>query len=94
MLNKPSRRWGPRGTAILIKSTTAYYELSQQAKAEIQATRIKFKGLIHDLTIAAVYSPPKHNLKATTFENFFHTLGPNFLVGGDLAVQTSYGDHV
>ena len=71
------------GTAILIKSTTAYYELLQQAEAEIQATRIKVKGPIYGITIAAVYCPPKHNLKATTFENFFRTLGPNFLVGGD-----------
>jgi len=71
-------------TAILIKPTIAYYELLKYTDAEIQVTPIKIKGPLNDITIAAVYSPPKHNLKAYQFQKFFHTLGKTFIVGGEL----------
>jgi len=41
------------------------------------------KGLLHELTVAAVYCPPRHNLKKEQFETFFQTLGSKFIVGGD-----------
>jgi len=53
-------------------------------EAEIQATSIKIRDPLNDITIAAVYSPPKHNLKAHQFQKFFNTLGKTFIAGGDL----------
>jgi len=53
-------------------------------EAEIQATLIKIKGPLNDITIATVYSPPKHNLKPYQFQKFFHNLGKTFIAGGDL----------
>ena len=41
------------------------------------------KGLLYEITVAAVYCPPRHNLKQEHFEEFFQTLGPKFLAGGD-----------
>jgi len=38
---------------------------------------------MRDITITAVYCPPRHNLKAEHFEIFFQTLCPCFLAGGD-----------
>jgi hypothetical protein len=70
-------------TAILIKSTIAYFELLPYDEAEIQATSMKVRGPLNDIAIAAVYCPPKHNLKAKQFEKCFHTLGKNFIAGGD-----------
>ena len=71
------------GTAILLKNTIAYYEQLQYAKPEIQATSVRVKGPLREITITAVYCPPRHNLKAEHFEAFFQTLGPCFLAGGD-----------
>ena len=41
------------------------------------------KGILYEITVAAVYCPPRHNLKQEYFEAFFQTLGPKFLAGGD-----------
>jgi len=71
------------GTAILIKTTIAYHEQLKHAEAGIQATSVRVKGPMRDITITAVYCPPRHNLKAEHFEAFFQTLGPCFLAGGD-----------
>lgn len=35
------------------------------------------------LTVTAVYSPPKHNIKKEQYEQFFKTLGNRFIAGGD-----------
>jgi hypothetical protein len=71
------------GTAILIKTTIAYYEQLKYTKPVIQATSVRVKGPMRDTTITAVYCPPRHNLKAEHFEAFFQILGPSFLTGGD-----------
>jgi hypothetical protein len=71
------------GTAILIKTTIAYYEQLKYAEPVIQATSVRVKGQLRDITIAAVYCPPRHNLKAKHFEAFFQTLAPSFMAGGD-----------
>jgi exonuclease III len=71
------------GTAILIKTTIAYYEQLKYTVPVIQATSVRVKGPLRDITIAAVYCPPRHNLKVEHFEAFFQTLGPSFLAGRD-----------
>jgi hypothetical protein len=52
------------GTAILIKSIIHHYELPKYKKNLLQSTAIKVTTLPYDLTIAAVYCPPRHNIKA------------------------------
>jgi hypothetical protein len=37
----------------------------------------------YDPTIAAVYCPPRHNIKEENFLEFFQTLGSKFIAGGD-----------
>jgi len=71
------------GTAILIKTTIVYYEQLKYAEPQIQATSVRVKGPLCDITITAVYCLPRHNLKAERFEAFLQTLGPCFLDGGD-----------
>ncbi|XP_017762403.1 PREDICTED: tigger transposable element-derived protein 1-like [Eufriesea mexicana] len=36
-----------------------------------------------NLVTSAVYCPLKHNLKEENFQDFFSTIGPKFIVGGD-----------
>jgi hypothetical protein len=71
------------GTAIPIKTTITYYEQLKYTEPVIQATSVRVKGPLRDITIVAVYCPPRHNLKAENFEAFFQTLGPSFWAGGD-----------
>jgi hypothetical protein len=37
----------------------------------------------YDLTIVAVYCPPRHNIKEENFLEFFQTLGNKFIARGD-----------
>jgi exonuclease III len=71
------------GTAIIIKNTIAHYVQLKYTEPVIQATSVRVKGPLCDITIAAVYCPQRYNLKAEHFEAFFQTLGQSFLDGGD-----------
>jgi len=71
------------GTAILIKETLEHYELLKDEDDSIQATSIKVKGFPYEITITAVYCPPRHNLKQEHFKTLFQTLGPKFIDGSD-----------
>ena len=44
---------------------------------------INVRGPFNDIAIAAVYCPPKHNLKANQFEKFSHSLGKTFIARVD-----------
>jgi hypothetical protein len=44
---------------------------------------IKVKLTQYELTVAAVYYPPKYNIKKENFKDFFQTLEHNFIAGGD-----------
>jgi len=65
------------GTAIIIKNTITYYEQLKHAEEAIQATSIKVKGLLYEITVAAVYCLPRHNLKQEHFEDFSKLLAQN-----------------
>jgi exonuclease III len=56
------------GTAILIKTTIPYYEQLKYAEATIQATSVRVKRPLRDITIAAVYCPPRCYVKVEHFE--------------------------
>jgi len=47
------------------------------------------------LTVAAIYSPPKHNVTNTQFTEYFNTIKNNFIIGGDYnAKHQSWGCRV
>jgi hypothetical protein len=71
------------GTALLIKNTIDHYALPNYATPHIQATTVKVKTLPYDVTISAVYSPPRYNLKKHDYSEFFQSLGTKFIAGGD-----------
>jgi len=83
------------GTAIIIKNTLECYERSKYAEPTIQATSITVYGLFYKITIAAVYCPPRHNLKEEHLKASFQTLGPRFLAGGDFnSKHTHWGSRL
>jgi hypothetical protein len=65
-----------------MKHITDHYQL-QKFENHLQATSIKVRTLPYELTISAVYYPPRHNINKEQFEHFFCTLGQRFLSGGD-----------
>ena len=83
------------GTAIIIKSSLAYNVQPKYPEATIQATTVSASDLLSDITIAAVYCPPRHNLKEEHFAAFFQTLGPRFLAVGDFnSKRTLWGSRL
>ena len=47
------------------------------------------------MTVSAVYSSPKYNLKKEQYEAFFSTLGPRFMAGGDFnSKHTAWGSRI
>ncbi|PNF33251.1 hypothetical protein B7P43_G10627, partial [Cryptotermes secundus] len=58
-------------------------QIREQLDDEQYNTKSISINLPYELTRTAVYCPPKHNIKQKDFQNFFQTLGPKFLAGGD-----------
>ena len=56
----------------------------------IQATSIILEDHMGEITVTAVYSPPKHNIKTLDYEYFFNTLGQHFITGGDYNAKHTY----
>jgi len=71
------------GTAILIKNSIKHYLHGHYKLEYLQATIITVQDWVGPLTIAAIYCPPKHNIKAEQFRHFYTSLGHRFLAGGD-----------
>jgi exonuclease III len=80
------------GTAILIKNGLKHHLHGHYTADYLQATAEDWVG---PLTIAAVYCPPKHVIKADQFRHFYTTLGHRFLAGGDFnAKHTHWGSRI
>lgn len=54
------------GMAIIIKNSIKHQEAKQYTEDCIQATSTIVEDWIGSLTLTAVYSPPKHNIKKRT----------------------------
>lgn len=71
------------GTAIIIKTTIKHHENEGYKKEHLQATSITVEDGTGTLTVASIYSPPKHMIKQEQYMHFFKTLGHRFIAGGD-----------
>ncbi|GBP66443.1 RNA-directed DNA polymerase from mobile element jockey [Eumeta japonica] len=71
------------GTAVLIKCNIKHHSLEPFATDKIQSTLIKVSGKRSDITIAAVYCPPKHQILRKDYRHFFSQLGHRYIIGGD-----------
>jgi hypothetical protein len=66
-----------------LKIIVAITNYRNSKKNFLQATVIKVKMKIYELTVAAVYCSPRHNTKEDNFNEFFRTLGNKFIAEGD-----------
>lgn len=71
------------GSAILIKSSIKYEVLPEVRYPYLQAAGLKVNTINGDLSIYAVYFPPRHAVLCETYEDFFTNLGSRYIVGGD-----------
>lgn len=86
---------GHGGTAILINKSLPHYECPQYQTNSIQATNIKIESVPFTLTLSAVYCPPRFTIQPAEYKNFFQTLGPIFIAGGDWnAKHTFWGSRL
>jgi len=83
------------GTAILIKNSIKHYLHGHYNLEHLQAISVTVEDWVGPLTIAAIYCPPKHIIKAEQFRHFYTSLGHRFLAGGDYnAKHTHWGSRL
>jgi len=75
---------------VIVKRSLKHHLETAYSTEHIQATSIVLKDHLGELTITAVYSPPKHNIKTIDYEKFFQTLGHRFIAGGDYNAKNTY----
>lgn len=76
------------GVAIFVKSTLAFHPLPNFSQDFLQSCAISLILKNTSLTIAAIYSPPKHNVTNIQFTEYFNTIKNNFIIGGDYNAKT------
>jgi hypothetical protein len=71
------------GTTIIVRNCIKHHLHGHYNVEHLQATSVIVEEWIGPLTIAAVYCPTKHTIKAEQFLSFYATLGQSFVAGGD-----------
>ena len=71
------------GAAVTIRSTLRHHEHRRLQTPELQAIAVHLEAFPWPLTVSAVYCPPRQAPSSATYSDFFRSLGPRFLVGGD-----------
>jgi len=71
------------GSAILIKSSLNYKVSNIISQTHMQTVCIKLVCSSNEVSICAIYLPPRYRVSSEEFQNFFNALGPRFIVGGD-----------
>ena len=83
------------GTTVILRQNIKHYERAAYRHENIQATSVVLEDNTGDLTIPAIYCPPRHNNKYDDYEQFFTTLGNRFIAGGDYnAKNTIWGSRL
>jgi len=71
------------GVAIIIKSSIVYQPLPNFCQDYLQSCALITKINNITVTIAAVYSPPKHKITNQIFTDYFNSINNNCIAGGD-----------
>jgi len=83
------------GTAILIKQNILHFQQEEIREPFMQATIITINHGGAELSLGAIYCPPKHKLLRNQYVNIFNKLGPRFILGGDYNVKhTAWGSRL
>ena len=56
---------------------------------------MNIKTKTYNITVASLYSPPKHNIKESRYVELFEAIGNRFIIGGDFnAKNTNWGSRL
>lgn len=72
------------GAAIYVRSSLAFHQLTNFQTDYIQSCAVSISINSIPISIVAIYCLPKHAIHSNQFDLYFHTLGHNFIVGGDI----------
>src|SRR5436190_4288500 len=79
------------GTAIIVHAKLKQYELPKVQNNFLQATSVILECSNNSsLALSAVYCPPPHIISENQFRDFFSTLGPKFIAGGDFNAKHTH----
>lgn len=83
------------GSAIIIKENIYHYLEHKCEEQSVQTVAVVVRTKLHDITIAAIYIPPKYALKTEQYKNILKVLGNTFILGGDFnAKNTHWGSRL
>lgn len=71
------------GSAIIVKSNIEHHEEQHVCSEEFQAASITIKNCGTDLTVTAIYSPPRNNIKSEEYVQLLKMNKGRFVIGGD-----------
>lgn len=77
------------GTAVIVKNSISHVCNTNYETEHIQATSITVRDGIGNITVAAVYCPPKHSISEQQFQNFYDSFGQRFIAAGDCNAKHS-----
>jgi hypothetical protein len=80
------------GSAVIIKTGILHHEDVKIEKEEFQVTSVKIKTSTGALTVTAIYSPPRHNLKREDYLNLLQLFTGKFIIGEDFNSKHTYWD--
>lgn len=78
------------GAAIIINKRINHFIQRNYTSPHLQAATVTIEDKYGLLDLSAVYCPPRHNISDDMFNDFFSTLGPRFVSGGDWNAKNTY----
>lgn len=83
------------GSAVIIRKGIKYDLQEKHESDEIQAASVSINIRNHNIVVAAIYCPPRYNIKEEDYLRFFKHLGEQFIIGGDFnAKHTDWGSRL
>lgn len=84
------------GASIIIKENIDHFEETkiEEEMFQLATVAVKFQGN-RQFKVSAIYSPPRHNIKQTQYNDLLKMLGNFFILGGDFnAKNTFWGSRI
>ena len=78
------------GVAVIVKNDIIHYEREKFETNEIQAASVSIKTKKYEITVAAIYSPPRYKIQKDEYMRFFRGLGEKFILGGDFNAKNAH----
>ena len=78
------------GSAVIIRKEISHKEDIKIEKAELQFTSAKIKTTSSIITVAAIFSPPRRNLKRQDYLNLLQSFSGKFILGGDFNSKNTH----